>query len=316
MRLHNRIFIAGFAIFLALAIFRNPLLVFIARRQLKTRLPGSTVVVSRCRINPLGKIYFSGIQLKKPFVYELRIKYLTVDFSLVSILKALGKDFAQAVEGCDLDLEYFQAGKIRIKDGFLKVRRSQDDGLIGCAELKYEKLDVRDIKGKAGLKGDYLRIDQLSGNLLGGIFKADSLIKLNALAEYQANLDFNGLDLGIFMKDFAFDEKAEVTGKLSGSLKLRADNQNILLLEGRFGSGKEGGLLTVKDLRFLQNMARSSGQALEIVVASFKNYRYNTGIISIGLENNNIVFLIDLEGGAGKRSLNITWHDFNFGRGK
>jgi len=98
--------------------------------------------------------------------------------------------------------------------------------------------------------------------------------------------------------------------------KLQANNRDILFLEGDLSSGKDGGVLTIKDSRFLENMARSSNQALDLVVESFKNYRYNTGVVSLGLENNNVVFLIDLEGSAGKRSLKIIWHDFNLRRGK
>jgi hypothetical protein len=116
------------------------------------------------------------------------------------------------------------------------------------------------------------------------------------------------------MKDFAFDEKAEVTGQVSGFLKLQGENQFVRVLDGNLASGKEGGSLTIKDTRFLQNLARSSGQALDLVVESFKNYRYNTAKTTIVLENNNIVFLINLNGSAGKRSLNLTFHDFNPGR--
>jgi hypothetical protein len=115
------------------------------------------------------------------------------------------------------------------------------------------------------------------------------------------------------MEEFALNEKAGVSGKVSGFLKLRGDARKLDLIEGNLNSGKEGGILTIKDTKFLENLARSSGQALDLVVESFKNYRYNTGKTALFLEQNNLIFRVDLEGSAGKRSLNITLHDFNPG---
>ena len=314
MKHFNRVLVIIFVIFSILAISINPLILFLVRRELKIRLPGSVVEIFRCRFNPLGKLSFSDIKINKAPVYDVRIRYLSFGFSLLSIFKAYQGDLPGIIESCDISLDSLGVNNARINNGYLKVARGSDNGVIGCAEFKYEKLRVTDIKAKASLKDDYLRIDPLSGRLLGGILKGNSFISLKAPLGYQADLNFTNLDLDIFMKDFAFDEKAEVTGQVSGFLKLQGENQFVRVLDGNLASGKEGGSLTIKDTRFLQNLARSSGQDLDLVVESFKNYRYNTAKTTIVLENNNIVFLINLNGSAGKRSLNLTFHDFNPGR--
>jgi hypothetical protein len=294
----------------------NPLVLFIARKQLKSRLPGSNVAISRCQFNFFHSIIFNGIRVSKAPVYDLQIKSLAIGFSPASMLQVFQGDFVGAIESCEIIMDSLELDKARIKDGYLRVFRANDNGKIGCREFKYGKLKVSGVNGKASLKDGFLCFDSLSGQLLGGIFKGDSLIKLDPSLGYQARVDFTNLDLDTFMKDFALDEKAEVSGKVSGFMKLRGDNQSLEVLYGNLGSGQEGGTLTIKDTQFLQNMARSSGQALDLVVESFKNYRYNTNKTTLSLENNNLVFLINLDGNAGKRSLSITLHDFNPGRTK
>jgi len=50
------------------------------------------------------------------------------------------------------------------------------------------------------------------------------------------------------------------------------------------------------------------------MVENFKNYRYNTGLLSLGLEDNNVILKLALEGNAGKRNLEVIFHDFKLGR--
>jgi hypothetical protein len=45
-------------------------------------------------------------------------------------------------------------------------------------------------------------------------------------------------------------------------------------------------------------------------VDSFKNYRYNAGVVELSLQGPDLVFDIRLEGDAGKRDLTIVLHDF------
>jgi hypothetical protein len=314
MKLYSRIPVIVLISFFVLAVSINPFILFIVREQLKKRLPGSTVAISRCRFIFFRGISLNGILVSKAPVYDLRIRSLSIGFSPATIFKAFQGGLAQAIESCEITIDYFDFNKARLTGGYLKVSRTNDNGEVGCAEFKYEKLRVKDIKGKSSLKKETLRFDSLSGQLLSGSFKGDSFVLLNSSLGYQAKTDFSNLDLGTFMKDFALNEKAEVSGTVSGFLELRGDSRKFEVMEGNLDSSKEGGTLTIKDTKFLENMARSSGQALDLVVESFKNYRYNTAKITLFLKDNNLVFLIDLNGSAGKRTLDITLHDFNLGR--
>ena len=51
-------------------------------------------------------------------------------------------------------------------------------------------------------------------------------------------------------------------------------------------------------------------QPVDLLVESFKDYRYNVAIMNLSLENNNVMLRISLDGATGKRNLNVVLHDF------
>jgi hypothetical protein len=105
MKYFNRVLIIIFLILSILAISINPFILFLVRRELKIRLPGSTVEISQCRFNPLGKLSFLDIQINKAPVYDARIKHLSFGFSLLSIFKAHRGDLLGIIESCEMILD-------------------------------------------------------------------------------------------------------------------------------------------------------------------------------------------------------------------
>ncbi len=311
MKRARLILITVLIFFLALRMALSPLAIFIAKSQLKKLLPGSSVAIDGCSVNPFRQLSFSGVQVSKKPLYDFKIKQAQIYFSLASILKGLKVNPWELIESCQINIDSLEMNQVSLESGYLKATRGHDDGVIKVNKVKVGKLNIKDIRGKARLEDGYLFLDLLTAELLGGHLEGDSRIKLAGSVTYQMKLNFFDLDLDTFMKDFEFKEKAEVSGKVSGLLKLQGQMREVVILDGKLSIGKDGGTLFIKDARFLENLARSSGQALDLVVESFKNYRYNIGITNISLQDNNIVFLIDLDGSAGKRSLNITLHDFN-----
>ena len=88
----------------------------------------------------------------------------------------------------------------------------------------------------------------------------------------------------------------------------------LAVVDGDLLTYQPGGKLTITDKRFLENLARTSQQPLDIIVESFKNYDYNIGIVKLGMEQGNLVVDVRLEGEAGQRNLSIVVHDFKLGR--
>jgi len=311
MKKAKRILIIVLIFSLTLGIALSPLAIVIAKSQLKKLLPGSRVTINGCSVNPFRQLSFSGVQVSKKPWYDFKIKQAQFCFSLASILKGLKVNPWELIESCQIDVDSLEMNQVLLESGYLKATRGRVDGVIKVKEVKVGKLNIKDIRGKARLEDGYLFLNLLTAELLGGHLEGDSRIKLAGTVTYQVKLNFIDLDLDAFTKDFEFKEKAEVSGKVSGLLKLQGQMQEVVILDGKLSIGKDGGTLFIKDARFLENLARSSGQVLDLVVESFKNYRYNIGIINLSLQDNNIVFLIDLDGSAGKRSLNIILHDFN-----
>jgi hypothetical protein len=105
-----------------------------------------------------------------------------------------------------------------------------------------------------------------------------------------------------------------MTGRLSGDLKLKGRGEQIEILQGSFSTLPPGGTLVIMDTKFLERMAHNTRQPLDLLVESFKNYPYNTGLMSLGFENGSVILKIELEGEAGKRNLNVILHDFSVGK--
>ena len=80
----------------------------------------------------------------------------------------------------------------------------------------------------------------------------------------------------------------------------------LTALSGDFAAADPGGILVIKDDTMLKNVAASSGQPLDLLMESFKNY--NKGLVKLGLAPDGIVFGIDMDGETGKRNFDIVWH--------
>ncbi len=305
-------FVVVFFIFLLVAsFFLQPVAIFIVKNKLKKILPGASVTINGGSFNPFHRLVLTGLRISRQPEYDCKVNRAEVCFSPVSILKGLGGKPWEIIESCRFNLDFLVLKDARIESGYFQVTRYKDDGVVRIQGIKFGKLSLKDLQGKVSLKGEYLLLDSLSANLFGGFLQGNCRINLAQPFAYQADFNFVNLDLNVFIKDFKLEEKAEITGKVSGFLKSQGQADKIEVINGNFAAGLEGGMLTIKDLSFLENMARSSGQALDLVVESFKNYRYNKGTTTISLQDNNIIFIVDFDGNTGKRSLNIVLHDFN-----
>ena len=93
-------------------------------------------------------------------------------------------------------------------------------------------------------------------------------------------------------------------------MNLKGTGLNINAITGDFSTAEEGGMLVIKDDRLLENIASRSQQPLDILMASFKDYDYDTGIMRLYLYEGNLVLDISLDGETGIRDLDIVIHTF------
>lgn len=192
----------------------------------------------------------------------------------------------------------------------LNAYQGQDTGEFYIKGIKCSNLKVADVMGKSELKGKLLRISPLAVSFLGGNVKGKFNITLDQDMSYNLSLDTQGMEIKRFVDDMKLNEKFDMTGKLAGAFYVSGKGQDIKDIKGYFNTDAPGGVLIIKDKTFLENVARQSNQPLDIIVESFRNYNYNNGMISLGMESGNLVMDMKLDGKAGKRNLAVVLHNF------
>jgi len=374
MRRISFIFVAALlaAVFLLL-IFRNRIVLSVAKKQIEKIFSGATVSLGGCEVNPLASLELREVRIKKSPAYDFKIGAIRLDYRLAGLLsgdigqvsvketaimidtpqrkiadftrnlnlKKTGRSFAigvLAVSGTAFDLNCSDLltladldAKLGVKDlavisaalsvrslktpfaelrGFSMAVAQNQEGKISFEELRMNKIKVTGAAGMTRLQGSRLDINNLSAGLLDGRITVNAGIKIAAVPDYSVDAAASGLSLERFARDFELTERFEAAGLLEGSLRLEGTGGSLRIMDGDFSVQEPGGKLIIKDKQFLERMAAGTNQSLNIIVENFRDYHYNTGIIKVGLEQGNIVLGAELEGLAGKRSLEIVLHDF------
>lgn len=207
-----------------------------------------------------------------------------------------------------------EAQGLKLNDALCTVN-IPNSGDLHIAEIIYDKINAKDIKARAGLNGLNFFLKSFSAKILGGVIEGELVLSLDKKFAYFLDLTAREIDLQDITQDLKLEEKFKMSGRLRGNLKLKGEGFDIKFLSGAFALPEPGGILTIKDKKFLENLAKNSGQSLEILIESFQNYRYNIGRMGLKFENGNLLLNVALEGETGKRNLSVTVHDFKLGRG-
>lgn len=288
-------------------------LVSIFKSGLKLSLKGASVYIT----TPKQKMqeFFGRLKLDRkesPFkvvsISDLSLNLDTQDLTANAALSLKLNLTEQSLDYLDLTMSHFKIFGVYLEDTFLKLSFGQGAFLIG--QLKYDKLSVNGIKGNIKLQGTELSLSGLKAKVLNGDIEGELYLKIGKEAQYSINLKCTGLDTEKFVQDFEFGKKFNMTGMISGDIKLKGKGAAIEVLGGNFLAHPSGGTLVIIDKKFLENIALSTHQPVDLLVESFKDYHYNMGIMNLSLENNNVMLSISLDGETGKRNLNVVLHDF------
>ena len=248
-------------------------------------------------------------------IFGLGLDLDTADFSAKATLAAAGFNIvSQALDYLDLRIDNLEALGLQLEKADLTLNPFSHKGKAKIARIKYDKFNMSDIKAGLELQDKTLSISNLSARAMDGDILGELEVTLDKEPGYVLNLKCTALDVARLSRDFEWREKFDMTGKLSGKLELKGKGAKIEVLSGDFSALAPGGELIIMDAQFLKNMAASTQQPVELLVENFKNYRYNTGLLTLGLENNDIIVRLALEGNAGKRNLEVILHDFKLGR--
>jgi hypothetical protein len=189
---------------------------------------------------------------------------------------------------------------------------SPDSAGLYIPRVNYDNLKTGEIKSSAKFKDSAISMSPLSIDFLGGNIAGDFNISILRpdIVKYDFNLKALNLNIRSFVEDFKLIDKFEMTGRLEGAMSLEGSGPGVNKLNGTFFTDQPGGVLIIKDTKFLENVAKNSKQPLDIIVESFKNYNYNSGILKLYMDNGNLVLDVNLEGQTGKRNLTVVLHEF------
>lgn len=298
------------ALFIAGYFFAKPIVISLARLKLENAFKDAYVSVKDCGFKP-RLISFYDIKVKKDEVYDIKIKEAGIAYDLKDLLrKNISRISLSGVSVGVKPLEIFSADRIDV------LNLNPGSAELCISGIGYDNLKTGEIKSHIKFKDNAVLLNPVNIYFLGGNINGDLniLISGSGIVKYELNIKALNLDIRSFVEDFKLTDKFEMTGKLGGILSLAGSGVVINEIKGDFSADKNGGVLIIKDMKFLENIAKSSKQPLDIIVESFKNYNYNSGILKLYMDNRNLVLDVRLSGETGKRNLEIVLHEFA-GRG-
>lgn len=275
--------------------------------------PGSRISIGQCRLQPFsGKIKLKNISVERSSFYSLRIKELIAGFSLRRLFFKRGVIYPEYIK---LNIEKFDFQGFMVRSLAIEAFQGKDrQGEFSAASFNKDKIKINNFKAKTYLDKEKLYFKDLAADFLGGVIEGKAVVSLSSDFEIFFEAEMRDLDLEKATQEFDFEEKASLEGKIGGKFIAKSSAQGVKNIDGKLLIQDPGGVLTIQDKSFLENISRSSRIPLDILVESFKNYRYNIGNIELFLDNGNLNFNVALDGEAGKRNLNIVVHAFNLKR--
>ncbi|MCX5656685.1 MAG: YdbH domain-containing protein, partial [Candidatus Omnitrophica bacterium] len=223
----------------------------------------------------------SAFLVKSFEVSDLNFILQAKDFNASGVFSSRVNLIERITEYLDIKIDSLGIQGFNLSGVILKASQSLSDGHFGINRMKYDKLNISDIKSQARLSGKELLLEGLSAKALDGDIGGNLKLKVDQDISYSAILKFIKLDISKFVNDFNLKDKFEMTGRLSGDLVFESKGAEIKVLNGKFSSPESGGMLIIKDTKFLENMAHNSSQPINLLMESFKNYHYNMGTIKL-----------------------------------
>lgn len=181
---------------------------------------------------------------------------------------------------------------------------------LSIESLQAGKLHVEGLRAGVRLSGRTLSLQPLFFRFLGQPVTGRATVLLQTPLRTDIHLSLATLPVSALLETMDWDKKLSVKSLLTGDVFLAFEGDRLADLRGNLASLSPGGDIVILDQEFLRQIAERAKQPLEIVKASFENYHYNTGIVSLSLADEKVRLGLHLDGEQGKRDLEVTLHDF------
>lgn len=190
---------------------------------------------------------------------------------------------------------------------FININDSCGNFLI--KQANYRDVKLKELNSNLVFKENKLVFDNLGGFLFDGRISGEFNIDFYKRF-LDLNLNFLNLNIERLISDFKLDKDLCVSGIWKGSLNIIVDNSELKKFDGNFKSINYGGVLSINNKKFLENLSKSTNLTYEILVERFRDYRYNIGNIDIYLKDKDLIFKLYLFGDKGKSDLLINIYNF------
>ena len=208
--------------------------------------------------------------------------------SLQARLSLYADVLRQEIESLDVSLASLDCLGVHVEGGVVKAAQGSTSGDISVRLIKYDLAKIEGTKGKVNLKGNSLSIDEISARAFNGQIAGVAEFTLGQPSQYSISLKFTDIDIERIVRDLKLQDRFLMTGRFTGNLSLKGRAAFISVIDGSFSASKEGGSLTIKDKDFLEAMAKNSGQGVDLMMATFTDFKYNTGTGKIYRDKANL----------------------------
>ncbi|MCM8770503.1 MAG: YdbH domain-containing protein [Candidatus Omnitrophica bacterium] len=322
---------------ISFAIFKENIVLYIARVNIRKVLPQSKVEIKKIEFQPLSSLKFKGINIKSSLQgYSLYFGQVNIDYTIASILKGTinkinldGMDIlvrdnikvnpgkpifgvkqitaTGSIKFRDIEIKNFQANFYQAED--VKRPKIKLNGNLNVEGINKKKIKVSHLSLTIDFQPDALEVPEFRFSAFGGEIRGKiEAFFLKSGINFFINLNGENIDLAQLNEDFDLKERFEVTGRCDFVLEVKGDNKGLLELDGNLTTQAGGGKFVVTDKQALGRIALAKETSLDLALESLKNYHYDKGSAKIYLEDGNIVLHMLMDGPLGARDLTVVYH--------
>lgn len=329
------LFILIIALIICAAYFSKERIVLkIIRLNAKKALPISKLEIKNLKFNPLKGLELHGVSIKSGLQrYSIYLEDLRIGYTLVSLLKGQ----INKVELSGMNISIAEGIKVNPGKPILKIKEIKASGSIKFQDYNIknfnaalfstsvqnkfkgnfqaeniiaQKIELSNLDMALEFSGDALSIPEFKVSAFEGEIKGSCMANLSSAGvKFSADITGKGIDLAKLDEDFNLKEKFEVTGLCDFYLKAKGNQKGLTELSGDLTAHEGGGKFIITDKDTLNRLNVSQEINLDAALEGIKNYRYDTGLARIYIEDGNIVVRMFMDGALGKRDLTVVLHD-------
>lgn len=262
------------------------------------------------RLDPRG----GGVRIERLSLADARLDVLTQEARLVARVERLRLlPAAQIVQEASLQIDSFSGMGVELKGAKVSASAAGAPGELKIQKLSLGKLALEEVSSALVLENSKVTLSPLTARILGGTVQAKLEFWPLGSQAYYGNFSASNLSLQRITDDFELKERFDMTGIFNGDLSIAGYGMHVSMLNGSFNTLSPGGTLTVTDKETVKTLAHTAGQDAGAVMDSLRDYRYDTGVLSVQLPEKNLILDLHFDGAQGKRTLQIVVHSFKLG---